>query len=105
MRCRDDCALFDLFVGCLTIQDVYRGLADALEMKCTHARSFMPPTDARRHRSAVARVVFMAQDRPDLDVVACILAKKMAHPKSGDEWLVEESMSVHQGQATIYSNL
>ena len=35
-------------------------------------RSYMPPTAARRHRSAVARVVFMAQDRPDLDVVACM---------------------------------
>ena len=29
------------------------------------------------------------RDRPDLDVVACILAKTMAHPKIGDEWLVK----------------
>ena len=49
----------------------------------------MPPTDARRHRSAVTRVVCMAQDRPDLDVVACTLAKTMAHPTIGDEWLVK----------------
>ena len=49
----------------------------------------MPPTDARRHRSAVARVVFLAQDRPDLDVVACTFAKTTAHPKIGDEWLVK----------------
>ena len=46
----------------------------------------MPPTEARRHRSAVARVVYMAQDRPDLDVVACTLA---AHPKIGDELVVK----------------
>ena len=47
-------------------------------------RSYMPPTDARRPRSAVARVVCVAQDRPDLDVVACIVAKTMAHPKIGN---------------------
>ena len=37
----------------------------------------------------MARVVFLAQDRPDLDVVACTVAKTMAHPKIGDEWLVK----------------
>ena len=52
-------------------------------------RSHMPPTDSRRHRSAVALVVYMAHDRPDLDVVACTLAKTMAHPMSGDGWLVK----------------
>ena len=49
----------------------------------------MPLTDARRHRSAVARVVHMAQDRPDLDGVACTLTKTMAHFRIGDEWLVK----------------
>ena len=43
-------------------------------------RSYMPRTDAGRHRSAVARVVCRAEDRPDLDVVTCTLAKTMAHP-------------------------
>ena len=52
-----------------------------LDTLADDTRSYMPPTDARRHRSAVARVVYMAQDRPDLDVVACTLAKTMAHPK------------------------
>ena len=52
-------------------------------------RSYMPPTDAGRHRSAVARVVSLAQDRPDLDIVACTLAKTIAHPKIGDGWLVK----------------
>ena len=83
----------DLFVvGCLKdVQDVCRGFADASDMKRTYAgpktgnhevdakllatladdtRSYMPPTDARRPRSAVARVVCVTQDRPDLDVVA-----------------------------------
>ena len=55
----------------------------------------MPPTDARRHRSAVTRVVCMAQDRPDLDVVACTLAKD----GTSQDWrrmAGEESMSVHK---------
>ena len=60
-----------------------------LDTLADDTRSYMPPTDARRHRSAVARVVHMAQDRPDLDVVACILAKTMAHPEIGDEWPVK----------------
>ena len=49
----------------------------------------MPPTDTGRHRGAVARVVYMAQDRPDLGVVACTVAKTMAHPKIGNQWLVK----------------
>ena len=49
----------------------------------------MPPSDVRRCRSAVARVVPMAQDRPDLDVVASTFTNTMAHPKIGDDWLVK----------------
>ena len=50
----------------------------------------MPPTDAGRHRGAVARVVYMAQDcQIYLDVMARTVAKTMAHPKIGDEWLVK----------------
>ena len=49
----------------------------------------MPPTDAKKPPSAVTRVVYMAQYRPDLDVVGCTLAKTMAHPKIADEWLVK----------------
>ena len=60
-----------------------------LDTLADDTRSYMPPIDARRHRSAVARVVHMATDRPDLDVAACTLAKTMTHPTSGDEWLVK----------------
>ena len=49
----------------------------------------MPPTDAKQPPSAVTRVVYMAQYRPDLDVVGCTLAKTMAHAKLADEWLVK----------------
>ena len=83
----------DLFVvGCLKhVQDVYHGLSDAFEMKFTYAgpKTGNSEVEYRRHRSAVARVVYMAQGRPDLKVVACTLAKTMAHPKIGDEWMVK----------------
>ena len=47
----------------------------ALDALADETRDFMPPSEARRHRSAVVRVVFMAQDRLDLDVAACIVSK------------------------------
>ena len=40
---------------------------------------------AMKHRSAVARVVYLAQDRLDLGVAAVELAKTMAIPKDGDD--------------------
>ena len=48
-----------------------RHVADTklLDTLADDTRSYMPPTDARAHRSAVARVVHVAQDRPGLDVV------------------------------------
>ena len=58
---------------------------ELLDTLADDTRSYMPLTDAIRHRSAVARVVFMAKDRPDSDDAACTLAKTMAHPTSGDE--------------------
>ena len=38
---------------------------------------------ATKHRAAVARVVFLAQDRLDLGVAAVDLAKTMAIPRGG----------------------
>ena len=41
---------------------------------------------ATKHRAAVARVVYLAQDRLDLGVVAAVeLAKTMAIPREGDD--------------------
>ena len=37
-----------------------------------------------KHRAAVARVVYLAQDRQDLGVAAVELAKTMAIPREGD---------------------
>ena len=39
---------------------------------------------ATKHRAAVARVVYLAQDRLDLGVAAVELAKTMAVPREGD---------------------
>ena len=63
--------------------------AKSLDALADETRDFMPPSEARRHRSAVARVVYMAQDRPDLDVAACTLSRTMARPRKGDEVLVK----------------
>ena len=40
---------------------------------------------ATKHRAAVARVVYLAQDRLDLGVAAVELAKIMAIPREGDD--------------------
>ena len=40
---------------------------------------------ATNHRAAVARVVYLAQDRLDLGVAAVELAKTMAIPREGDD--------------------
>ena len=53
-------------------------------------RDLMRSSDAKRHRSQVARVVYMAQDRADLSVCACALAKSMANPKVGDEAMIKK---------------
>ena len=63
--------------------------AKSLDALADETRDFVPPSEARRHRSAVARVVYTAQDRPDLDVAACTLSKTMAPPRQGDEVLVK----------------
>ena len=61
-------------------------------------REFMDAESARRHRGAVARVVCLAQDRPDLDVVACEMAKTMANPRVGDEALIKKVCRCPRGR-------
>ena len=45
-----------------------------LEHLSNEQRELMDAKSARPNRGAVARVVNLAQDRPDLDVVACTMA-------------------------------
>ena len=63
--------------------------AKSLDTLADETRDFMPPSEARRHRSAVVRVVYVAQDRPHLDVVACIVSETWSRPREGDEVLVK----------------
>ena len=44
---------------------------------------------ATKHRAAVARVVYLAQDRLDLELAAVELAKTMAVPREGDDERLE----------------
>ena len=41
--------------------------------------------EIRAHRGNVARVVYLAQDRMDLSVSACLLATSMANPRGSDQ--------------------
>ena len=66
---------------CSSVSSHHGADTKLLEMLADDPRSYMPPTDAGRHRSAAARVVYRAQDRPDLGVLACTLGKTMAHSK------------------------
>ena len=45
----------------------------------------MQNLEATKYRRGVARINYLAQDRPDLAVAANLLARSMAHPKVGDE--------------------
>ena len=45
------------------------------------------------------------RDRPDLDVVACILAKTMAHSKIGDEWMVRECVGTSRAGHDIFNHM
>ena len=49
-----------------------------------HERPEVSAELATKHRAAVARVVYLAQDRLDLGVAAVELAKTMAVPREGD---------------------
>ena len=50
----------------------------------------MPASDATTFRSQAARINYIAQDRPDLSLAACVLATRMAAPRLGDETLVKK---------------
>ena len=58
----------------------------------------MPADLARRHRAAVARIVYLAQDRLDLGVAAVELAKTMARPKEGDDARLKRVARYLRGQ-------
>ena len=48
-------------------------------------REPMDDAEARRFRASAARLNYLAQDRPDLAVASCLVARSMSNPKRGDE--------------------
>ena len=57
----------------------------------------MPALDAKKYRRAAARINYLSQDRPDLNVAARVLAMHMAKPKMGDEMLVKTVLRYLKG--------
>ena len=64
-------------------KDVYKEAPHAVDM---------PKELATQFRSSAARINYVAQDRPDLSLAACVLAQRMANPKVGDELLVKKTV-------------
>ncbi len=57
----------------------------------------MEQQEARRYRRAVARLSYLAQDRPDLGFAANLMARTMANPRQGDEVKVKRALRYLQG--------
>ena len=57
----------------------------------------MSTVDAKKYRRAAARINYLGQDRPDLNVVGRVLAMHMANPKVGDEVLIKRVLRYLKG--------
>ena len=57
----------------------------------------MAPGQATLFRRAAARINYLGQDRPDLNVVSRLLAMRMAHPKRGDEEMIKRALRYLKG--------
>ena len=57
----------------------------------------MSTLDAKKYRRAVARINYLGQDRPDLNVAGRVLAMQMAKPMVGDEVLVKRVLRYLKG--------
>ena len=57
----------------------------------------MPSGQATLFRRAAARINYLGQDRPDLNVVSRLLAMKMAKPKRGDEEMIKRALRYLKG--------
>ena len=62
---------------------------EALNAEDRTHRKPMEDEEATRYRRGVARVNFMAQDRPDLSVPSRVMSQYMANPLEGDEILLK----------------
>ena len=57
----------------------------------------MLPSQATLFRRAAARINYLGQDRPDLNVVSRLLAMRMAEPKRGDEEMIKRALRYLKG--------
>ena len=57
----------------------------------------MSAGDATLFRRAAARVNYLSQDRPDLNVASRLLAMRMANPKKGDELILKRVLRYLKG--------
>ena len=61
----------------------------------------MEPADAKRFRGSVARLNYLAQDRPDLSLASCVLSTKMGNPMVGDEVGMKRVLRYLQGHPRL----
>ena len=66
---------------------------DALEV---NQGEEMPKGQATLFRRGAARINYLSQDRPDLNVASRLLAMRMANPRRGDEILLKEARIFEQ---------
>ena len=55
------------------------------------------PGDARRYRAAAATINYLSQDRPDLAVASCALARSMSQPREADVIRVKRAIRYLRG--------
>ena len=61
----------------------------------------MDPGEAKKFRGSVARLNYLAQDRPDLSLASCVLSTKMGSPMIGDEIGMKRVLRYLQGQPRL----
>ena len=64
-------------------------------------RPEMEAREARLYRSAAAIANYLAQDRPDLSVASCLLARSMASPRCSDEIKLKRCLRYLKGEPVV----
>ena len=64
-------------------------------------RELMTPGMSTFFRRSAARINYLSQDRPDLNVVSRVIAMKMANPRCGDELLIKRVVRYLKGRPRL----
>ena len=68
------------------------------------SEQLMNAVEATLFRRAAARVNYLSQDRPDLNVASRLLAMRMAQPRKGDEGILKRVLRYLKGHPrSVYS--